>query len=136
MGDSVPEAFRNQILYVTAQVLFSKKNYREALSYAQRWIKTQREPTADGHLLIGHAYYQLKEYDRALSKVIDAIKKRTSAGNVSKEGTLNLLSAIYRETGQLEKTIPVIKQLIKHYTMGAYQLTLDKVREELSNSKK
>ncbi|MGK0438682.1 MAG: hypothetical protein ACJATK_001633, partial [Paracoccaceae bacterium] len=45
--DGLPESFYNQMLYVIAQVLFSQEEYREALSYAQTWAKTQESPTAD-----------------------------------------------------------------------------------------
>lgn len=134
MGEGVPEAFRTHMLYVIAQVLFSQENYPEALSYAQRWFKNLPEPTTDGYLLIGMTYYQLKEYNKALSNVINGIEIPTSKRSVPKESSLNLLIAIYRKTGQLEKTVPVFKQLIEHYPKEIYQLTLNKVKKDLGHS--
>jgi len=43
-SEGVPDSFTNQMLYVIAQVLFSQENYREALTYAQRWFKTLPNP--------------------------------------------------------------------------------------------
>jgi len=134
MGKGVPEAFRNQMLYVVAQVLFSQENYPEALSYAQHWFKNLPEPTADAYLLIGMTYYQLEEYNKALSNVINGIEILTSKRSVPKESSLNLLIAIYRKTGQLEKTVPVFKQLIEHYPKEIYQLTLNEVKKDLGHS--
>ena len=78
--DCVPASFVTQITYVVAQVYFSQENYAEALSYAQRWLKTQTDPTADAYMLVGQAQYMLKRYDQALPNVQKGIQKYIDLG--------------------------------------------------------
>ena len=134
LREGVPEGFVNQIMYVIAQVYFSQENYREALNYAQRWLKTQEEPTADGYMLVGQAHYMLKDYDRALPMVQKGIQKYKDLGSVPKEGWLNLLSSIYRQKSDYRKMLPVLKQLVQHYPKKTYLLTMGGVYNELDDT--
>jgi len=131
--EGLPDAFYNQMLYVVAQVLFSQEKYREALDYAQRWFKTQSDPTADAYMLIGQAHYMLKNYDSALPNVQKGIQKYVDLGSVPKEGWLNLLSSIYRQKNQYRKMLPVLKQLVQHYPKKTYLLTMGGVYNELDD---
>ncbi len=131
--DGISVGFSNQMLYQVAQVLFLQENYREALSYAQRWFKTQEDPSADAYMLIGQAYYQLKQYDNALPNVQKGISKYKELGSTPKEGWLNLLSSIYREKREYKKMLPVVKQLVRHYPKKNYLLSLGYVFNELDD---
>lgn len=86
LKEGISEGFQNQMLYQVAQVLFLQEKYREALQYAQRWFRTQEDPSADAYMLIGQAHYQLKEYDKALPNVQKGIKKYEELGSTPKEG--------------------------------------------------
>lgn len=132
-SEGVPEAFTTQMLYVIAQVLFSQEKYREALGYAQRWFRTQEEPTANAYLLIGQAHYQLKEFDKALTNVQKGIDKYKIDGKTPKESWLNLLSNIYRNKNQYSKMVPVLKQLVQYYPKKPYLSTLAGVYNELED---
>ena len=136
LQEGVPVSFYNQIIYVIAQVLFSQEDYRQALSYAQRWMKAQEEPTADGFMLIGQAHYMLKEYDAALPNVQKGIQKYIDVGSIPKEGWLNLLSSIYRQKNNYRKMLPVLKQLVQHYPKKTYLLTMGGVYNELDDPKR
>lgn len=132
-SEGVPASFTNQMLYVIAQVLFQQEKYREALNYAQRWFKTQENPTADAYMLIGQAHFQLKEYDQALTNVQKGIDKYKELGNRPKENWLNLLASIYRNKKQYKKMVPVLKQLIEFYPKKSYLSTLAGVYNELND---
>ncbi len=132
--EGLSDSFYNQIIYVVAQVYFSQENYREALNYAQRWFKTQADPTADAYMLIGQAQYMLKRYDAALPNVQKGIEKYKAVGAIPKEGWLNLLSGIYREKNNFRKMLPVLKQLVTHYPKKTYLLTMGGVYNELNDS--
>ena len=133
LKEGVSEGFYNQIMYVIAQVYFSQENYREALNFAQRWLKTQEEPTADGYMLVGQAHYMLKDYNKALPMVQKGIQKYIDLGSIPKEGWLNLLSSIYRQKGDYRKMLPVLKQLVQHYPKKTYLLTMGGVYNELDD---
>ncbi|MFT5573885.1 MAG: tetratricopeptide (TPR) repeat protein [Cryomorphaceae bacterium] len=134
--EGLSDAFYNQMLYVIAQVYFSQENYKEALNYAQIWFKTQAEPPADAYMLIGQAYYMLKNYDAALPNVQNGIQKYIDLGSVPKEGWLNLLSNIYRQKNDFRKMQPVVKQLVLHYPKKTYLLTLAGIYNELDDQQK
>ncbi len=131
--DGISIGFQNQMLYQVAQVLFLQEKYREALTYAQRWFRTQEDPSADAYMLIGQAHYQLKEYNKALPNVQKGIEKYEALGSIPKEGWLNLLSNIYREKKQYRKMLPPVKQLVKHYPKKNYLLSLGYIFNELDD---
>lgn len=131
--EGVPDSFQNQILYVIAQVLFSQEKYREALQYAQRWFKTQTDPSADAYALIGQAHYMLKDFNKALDNTQTAITKYEAIGSVPKEPWLQILSQAYREKKQYKKMLPVLKQLVQHYPKKSYLLTMASVYNELDD---
>jgi tetratricopeptide (TPR) repeat protein len=131
--EGVPDGFYNQMLYVIAQVLFSQEKYREALNYAQTWFKTQEDPSADAYMLVGQAYYMLKDYDKSLPNVQKGIAKYIELGSIPKEGWLNLLSSIYRQKNDFKKMLPVVKQLVQHYPKKTYLLTMAGIFNELDD---
>lgn len=131
--EGISEGFQNQMLYQVAQVLFLQEKYREALQYAQRWFKTQEDPSADAYMLIGQAHYQLKQYNKALPMVQKGISKYEELGSIPKEGWLNLLSNIYREKKQFRKMLPPVKQLVQHYPKKNYLLSLGYIYNELDD---
>ncbi|MEM7357487.1 MAG: CDC27 family protein [Pseudomonadota bacterium] len=134
LQEGVPAGFYNQIMYVIAQVYFSQENYTEALNYAQRWFKTQEDPTADAYMLVGQAQYMLKRYDAALPNVQKGIQKYIDLGSIPKEGWLNLLSSIYRQKSNFRAMLPVLKQLVQHYPKKTYLLTMGGVYNELDDA--
>ncbi len=134
--EGVPEGFYNQIVYVVAQVYFSQENFGEALNYAQRWFKTQEDPSADAYMLVGQAQFMLKQYDAALPNVQGGIQKYVDLGQTPKEGWLNLLSSIYRNKEDYNKMLPVVKQLVIHYPKKDYLLTMAGVYNELNDQPK
>lgn len=130
-SEGVPEAFVNQMYYVLAQVSFSQDNYREALTNANRYIKTLETPSADMFMLVGQAHFQLKEYDQALVNVQKGIDNYKQQGKQPKEGWLNLLASIYRNKSQFTKMVPILKQLIQFYPKKSYMSSLAGVYNEL-----
>jgi len=134
--EGISESFYNQFLYVVAQVYFSQENYSEALSHAQRWFKTQEDPSADAYMLVGQAQYLLKRYDDALPNVQKGIQKYIDLGSTPKEGWLNLLSSIYRNKNDYKNMLPVIKQLVLHYPKKDYLLTMAGIYNELGDQPK
>jgi len=132
MRKDIPESIYNHTLYVITQVNFSLEDYTGALLYAQSWFDAQAEPSSDAFNLVSQAYYMLEKYDKALPNALSGIQKVNDIGKIPKEGSLNLLNAIYRKTGQFEKMLPVLEQLIEHYPNEAYQRVKSDVYKELS----
>lgn len=136
LKEGIPESFTSQITYVVAQVYFSMENYSEALKYAQRWFRTQEDPSADAYMLIGQAQYMLKRYDDALPNVQKGIDKYRAQGAKPKESWLNLLLGIYREKSNYKRMLPVTKQLVELYPKESYVRTLAGIYNELGSPAK
>lgn len=134
--EGIPEGFYSQTFYTIAQVYFSKEDYKNALKYAQRWFKTTEDPPADAYMLLGQAYYALKQYDKALPNVKKGIQKYVDVGSIPKEGWLNLLSSIYRQKSDYRKMLPVTKQLVRYYPKKTYLATLGGIYNELGDQSK
>lgn len=134
--DGISHSFYNQIVYVVAQVYFSKEDYRNALDYAQAWKKTQEEPSADAFMLIGQAHYMLQDYNRALPNVLKGIEMYERAGDRPKESWLNLLASLYRQKNDYKSMLPVYRKLVSFYPKKLYLLALGGVYNELNQPKK
>ena len=131
MHEELHKSTYDQTLYTITQVNFSLENYNDALTYARLRLESQNEPTSDAFILVSQAYYMLENYNQALPNVLNSIRILRDNGSVPKEGTLNLLNAIYRKTGQFEKMLPVLEELIEHYPKDVYQQILSDVTREL-----
>lgn len=134
--NGISHSFYNQIVYVVAQVYFSKEDYRNALDYAQAWKKTQEEPSADAFMLIGQAHYMLQDYNRSLPNVLKGIEMYEQVGEKPRESWLNLLASIYRQKNDFKNMLPVYQKLVSFYPKKLYLLALGGVYNELNQPKK
>jgi TolA-binding protein len=95
--------------YYIAQIYYIQGKKEDALSYAETKIKTGKAQYYDLELkqMIGHAYYERKEYAKALPYLEDYV---TRSKKVRRED-LYELSYSYYQANQLNKAIEGFKQL-------------------------
>lgn len=95
--------------YYIAQIYYIQGKKDEALAYAESKLKTGKSQYYDLELkqMIGHAYFERKEYDKALPYLEDYVGR---AEKVKRED-LYELSYCYYQTGNLNKAIEGFKQL-------------------------
>lgn len=95
--------------YYIAQIYYIQDRKEEALKYAENKIKTGKSQYYDLELkqMIGHAYFERKEYDKALPYLQDYVGK---SDKVRRED-LYELSYCYYKANQLAKAIDGFKQL-------------------------
>lgn len=95
--------------YYIAQIYYIQGKKEEALKYAENKIKTGKSQYYDLELkqMIGHAYFERKEYDKGLPYLEDYVK---SSPKVRREDLYELSYAYYMGN-QLPKAIEGFKQL-------------------------
>jgi TolA-binding protein len=103
------KAYATVVPYYIAQIYYIQGRKEEALSYAETKIKTGQSQYYDLELkqMVGHAYFERKEYPKALPYLEDYVKR---APKVRRED-LYELSYSYYQAGQFPKAIDGFKQL-------------------------
>lgn len=95
--------------YYIAQVYYIQGKKDEALAYAESKIKTGQSQYYDLEMkqMIGHAYFERKEYDKGLPYLEDYTKRATKV----RREDLYELSYSYYQANKLDKAIEGFKQL-------------------------
>ncbi len=134
--ESLAEAVVQSTLKTVAQLHFLREEYKLAIAAVSRLISRLDNPDASLYMLQGQAYYQLKEYDKALAPIKSAINADKGAGKTPKENTLLLLRAIYYERKDFRNMVSVLKEVIQYYPKDSHLYTLAAVYSELGETKK
>ncbi len=102
-------AYATVVPYYVAQIYYIQDKKEEALKYAEQKIKAGKSQFYDVEMkqLIGHSYFERKEYDKALPYLETYIAK---APKVSREEMYEV-SYCYYQTKQYNKAIDGFKQL-------------------------
>lgn len=132
----LPEALQQSTLKTMAQLYFTIEDYQKALETINRLMAAISEPAADIYMLQGQAYFQMGQYEKALTPIKTAIDMYRSQGNVPKENWLLLLRVCYWELKDFDNMLIVLKELIQEYPKDSYVLTLAGVYSELGDTKK
>lgn len=115
------------VVYTLANLFMHAGNYRQAVQYLQAYLKFTETPTRQVYLALGSAYYQLKEYQQAVTSLEQAM----SLYPPDKSIHLMLFSAYY-ELKQLGKAAAVLEKVIKNWPdKSQYWLQLASVYLEL-----
>ena len=87
-------------------------------------------------MLQGQAYFQMGQFETALSPIKIAIDMYREQGKVPKENWLLLLRVCYWELKDFPNMLIVLKELVEEYPKDSYVLTLAGVYSELGDTKK
>jgi tetratricopeptide (TPR) repeat protein len=103
------KAYESIVPYYVAQIYYVQGRKDEAMSYAENKLKTGKAQYYDLELkqLLGHAYFERKEYAKALPYLQDYV----SRSNKVRREDLYELSYAYYQANQWTKAIEGFKQL-------------------------
>ena len=110
--DALPEALETEALYSTAQLYFVKENYKKAIEYINRWFALVDSPKPQAYIMLGQAYYQTGEMNKALKPIQNAISMEENKGKIPKESWYLLLRAIYFEKNDYKSAAVVMEKLV------------------------
>lgn len=127
----LPEGMANQTRYSLAQLYFTQEDYRSAVDMMEIWFQSTTNPGPQPYLLIGQGYYQLEDYERALTAVNEAIRIQQDKGTPVREQTWLLLRVLYYELDDYNNVARILKILINEFPKRDYYVQLSGVYGEL-----
>lgn len=135
----IPLAMEINTRFTIAQLYFVQEQWQKGIDELLKWFDMTESPNATAYVLLAQGYYQLKDYDRALSNVEKAIAMEKEKGNIPKEQWLNLARFLYFEKDDTKNTVATLEELIKYYPKKDYWVQLShmygeqkRVKEQLA----
>jgi len=123
--DTIPESLRLSTTFSLAQLAMANEDYRAVIGYLDKWEKLNTKPVAATYYVLkSQAYYQMKDYQKALASINTAINLSESNGEVAKENWLILQRALYYSMNKPEQVTAVLEKLVKHYSKAEYWVQL------------
>ena len=119
-----------------AQMYMATEKWGKAVAVLEDWFKATDEPGANAYVLLGQAYFQLRQYDKARRPIERAIVNAKNSGEQVKENWLLLLRSIYYEAGDFRNMMVTLKDLAGLYPKREYWLQLAAVYGELDDPKR
>ncbi len=132
----MPEKTNHNMRYMLAQLLGSKKQYKEAIQYASKWYSDEPQIKSSQHMFMANLYLQSKQYKKA----IPFVNKAIAAEKKPKESWYQLLVGSYYELKQYDKAAVVLKKMIGNWPgkkayweqLAGIYLKLDKESDSLA----
>jgi tetratricopeptide (TPR) repeat protein len=138
--DALPNFAQQGMLYSLAGLYASEERYQDAIRTLTTWFKYEPDPPADANILMASSYFELKQYDKALPWVQEAIKKRAADGKEPKESWYQLELAAYFEGNRYNDAAKLLRRMLalwpnqsKYWkTLSGVYTTLEKDSEALA----
>ena len=74
-------------------------------------------PNANAYVLLAQGYYQIKDYNKALTNVEKAISMTLAKDKIPKEQWYNLARFLYFEKNDVNKTVDTLETVLMFYPM-------------------
>ncbi len=125
----IPLAMEINTRFTIAQLYFVQEQWQRGIDSLLEWFKMTDSPNANAYVLLAQGYYQLKDYDKALTNVNKAIEMHNARQAAREPGTpykppkeqwYNLARFLYFEKNDVNKTVEVLEQLLKYYPKKQY----------------
>jgi len=126
----IPLAMEINTRYTIAQLYFVQEQWQKGIDALLDWFGMTEDPNANAYVLLAQGYYQLKDYDKALANVEKAISMYKEKGNVPKEQWYNLARFLYFEKNDIDNTLVMLEELLKHYPKKQYWVQISHIYGE------
>ena len=128
----LPEAMQTQTIYTLAQLHFADEQYQKSIDMMNRWFANAVNPGPDPYIILGQAYYQLGQFEKALQPVETAIRLAKEKGKPVKENWLLLLRVFYYELNDYTKVASILEELLQTWPKKEYWVQLAGMYGELN----
>lgn len=129
--EHLTDAFVARTLYSIAQLYYVQEDYRKAINTLYEWMEISESVTPTNKVLLGQAHYQVKELDKALRWVEEAIADYETEGKVPEENWWGIQKVIYYDKKNLRKVTEILEELVVHYPKAKYWRQLGGMYGEL-----
>lgn len=128
----IPLAMEINTRFTIAQLYFVQEQWQRGIDALNQWLQMTDSPNPNAYVLLAQGYYQLKDYNRALSNVERAIsmhnqrqaEKPAAEREPAKEQWYNLARFLYFEKDDTARTIEMLELLLTHYPKKDYWVQL------------
>lgn len=120
----IPLAMEINTRYTIAQLYFVQERWQEGIDSLLDWFRLTEDPNEEAYVLLAQGYYQLNDYTKALTNVEKAISLYQEKGKTPKEQWYNLARFLYFEKDDINNTVRVLEELLKHYPDKQYWVQL------------
>jgi len=120
----IPLAMEISTRYTIAQLYFVQERWQQGVNALLDWFKLNETPNEEAYVLLAQGYYQLNDYNKALTNVEKAISMFIERDRVPREQWYNLARFLYFERGDVNNTVRVLEELLKHYPDKQYWVQL------------
>ncbi|RLU00611.1 MAG: hypothetical protein D9N14_04915 [Ketobacter sp.] len=134
--EALPRALELEALYSAGQLYFAQENYKKSIDYLDRWFALTDTPTPQAYIMLGQAYYQLNQMNKALPPIRSAIAMAEQSEGRAKESWYLLLRALYFEQNNYQAGADVLEKLIQYYPKKEYWVQLSSAYGELKQESK
>jgi len=128
----LPEAMQTQTIYTLAQLHFADEQYQKSIDMMNQWFANAVNPGPQPYIILGQAYYQLGQFQKALVPVETAIRLAKEKGKPVKENWLLLLRVFYYELNDYQKVASILEELLQTWPKKEYWVQLAGMYGELN----
>lgn len=132
----IPLAMEINTRYTIAQLYFVQERWQQGINALLDWFKLTENPNEEAYVLLAQGYYQLNDYTKALTNVEKAISLYVEKDRIPKEQWYNLARFLYFEKGDVNNTVRVLEELLKHYPDKQYWVQLSHMYGEQKKDSK
>ena len=107
--NALPEDQQNRLRFNLAQIYFVNERYQDSIRLFEEWMKADVKVTDTAWFMLGAAYYNLDNYQKALESIQSAV-------DVSPEPQkryYDLLNAIYSELGNVDDRTRLLETMVE-----------------------
>lgn len=134
--ENLPQAMETGTRYSLAQLYFATEDYPNAVRALNKWFEVANNPGPDPYILLGQAYYQTKQYDKAIPPILKGMSMAEERGKEIKENWYLILRVIYFEQGKMDKVAEILETLVRKFPKKEYWTQLSGIYGELGQSRK
>ncbi len=132
----IPIAMETNTRFTIAQLFFVQERWRDGIAELNRWFELTESPTAQAHMLLGQAYYQLEDFNRSLENVNRAMDMERSRGRVPAESWYALQRFLYFNREDYARVIQILEEMLVHYPKKEYWVQLSHMYGETRQERK
>ncbi|CCQ10602.1 TPR domain protein, putative component of TonB system [Pseudoalteromonas luteoviolacea B = ATCC 29581] len=135
--DAIPETLALSTTFSLAQLAMANEQYNKVIEYLTDWDAINTKPKPDNYFVLkSQAYYQMKEYSKALENIQLAINLSENLNQIPNENWLVLQRALYYSMNQPKNVVLVLEKMVKLYSKPEYWVQLGGMYGEIGEDKK
>lgn len=121
---TISEALELSSLRALFQLSYSEENYKEAITYIDRWQELKGVPDAQVTFIKATAYYQLEDFRNSIKEAVRVEEIAVSQQKEVRENWWYLQVVLYNELEDTDNVIRVLETLIVNYPKKQYWMHL------------